>query len=82
MIGKLPRDVRKKAEEELAARYDELHMDKRLERLDAAVAENERRIRDLTREARLPSTHNDYRKLADLLDAAASSRRIMPSCSR
>jgi hypothetical protein len=70
VIGKLPRDVRKKAEEELTARYDELHMDKRLERLDAAVAENERRIRDLTREAEAAVTHNDYRKLADLLDAA------------
>lgn len=70
VIGKLPREVRRKAEQELAARYDELHMDKRLERLDAAVAENERRIRDLTREAEAAVTHNDYRKLADLLDAA------------
>ena len=70
VVGKLPRDVRKKAEEELAARYDELHMDKRLERLDAAVAENERHIRDLTREAETAVTHNDYKKLAALLDAA------------
>lgn len=70
VIGKLPRDVRKKAERELAARYDELHIDKRLERLDAAVAENERRIRNLTHEAEIAVVHNDYRKLADLLDAA------------
>lgn len=70
VIDKLPGDVRKKAERELAARYDELHMDKRLERLDAAVAENERRIRDLTREAEAAIVRNDYRKLADLLDAA------------
>lgn len=70
VIGKLPHDIRQKAERELAARYDELHMDKRLERLDAAVAENERRIRDVTREAEAAVVRNDYRKLADLLDAA------------
>lgn len=70
VIGKLPPEVRKKAERELADRYDELHMDKRLERLDAAVAENERRIRDLTKEAEAAMIRNDYRKLADLLDAA------------
>lgn len=69
-IGKLPRYARKRAEQELAARYEELHMDQRLERLNAAVAENERRIRELTREAEAAVVRHDYRKLADLLDAA------------
>lgn len=58
------------AEQELAARYEELHMNQRLERLNAAVAENERRIRELTREAEAAVVRHDYRKRADLLDAA------------
>lgn len=70
MLGRLPPEARKKADRELGARYAELHMDKRLERLDAAVAENERRIRDLTREAENAVGRYDYRKLAELLEAA------------
>lgn len=97
VLAKLPADVRRKAERELADRYAELHMDKRLERLDAAVAENERRIRELTREAEAALIRNDYRQLADLLDAAqklqahnsklfklidASERRLSDSAQR
>ena len=70
LIDKLPRESRRKAERELAARYAELHMDKRLDRLDAAVAENERRIRDLTGEAQAAVARYDYRQLAELLEAA------------
>ncbi|HOW73773.1 MAG TPA: hypothetical protein PKY77_24490 [Phycisphaerae bacterium] len=70
LIDKLPPESRRKAERELAARYAELHMDKRLDRLDAAVAENERRIGDLTREAQAAVGRHDYRKLAELLEAA------------
>jgi len=69
-VGKLPPKARKTASRELTARYEELKIDKRLERLDGAVAENERRIRDLTLEAQRAVTHYDYRKLADLLEAA------------
>jgi len=70
MVDKLPPDSRRKAERELSARYHELRMEKRLERLDAAVAENERRIRDLTHEAEVAVGRCDYRKLNELLEAA------------
>ena len=45
-------------------------MDKRLERLDNAVAENEKRIRQLTQEAQQSSANYDYQKLVDCLKKA------------
>lgn len=70
LVDRLPPESRKKAERELADRYTELHIEKRLERLDAAVAENERRIRDLTREAEHALAQYDYRRMAELLEQA------------
>ncbi len=60
IIRELPAGARKKASRELSARYHELHLDKRLERLDKAVAENERRIKALTLEAQQATTRYDY----------------------
>jgi hypothetical protein len=51
-FAKLPDSARKKASAGLAARYDEMAgMETRLEHLDQAVAENEKRIRELTAKA-------------------------------
>lgn len=50
-ISSLPPIAKRNAARELAARYKELKLDQRLERLDKAVAENERRIRELARQA-------------------------------
>jgi hypothetical protein len=70
IMDRLPPEARKKASNELTERYAELKLDTRLERLDAAVAENERRIRDLTQDAQKAVARYDYRKLAELLEAA------------
>ena len=63
-------NAKKQASQELAARFKELRLDRRLERLDRAVAENERRVRELTREAEQALARYDYRKLTGLLEAA------------
>jgi len=70
VLNRLPPESRKAASQELAARYEELRLDKRLERLDRATAENERRIREITREAEEALARYDYRKLTDLMEAA------------
>jgi len=67
---KLPDDAKKKAAEELSAAYKELGMDRRLERLDRAVAATEQRIRQLTREADACRAAHDYARLHDVLKAA------------
>ena len=70
VIGKLPRQARDAMTKELSARYQELKLDTRLERLEKVVAENERRIRDITLRARQALAQHDYRALVDLLAAA------------
>ena len=45
-------------------------MDTRLERLDKAVAENEKRIWQLTQEAQQYTANYDYRKLVNCLEQA------------
>jgi hypothetical protein len=67
----LPVSEKKKASAELAARYNQLiDIDTRLERLDRAVAENERRIKDLTGQAQRCAASCDNIKLAETLKAA------------
>jgi len=71
VFSKLPVSEKKKASAELAARYNQLiGIDTRLERLDKAVAENERRIRELTGQAQQYTASYDYQKLTDCLKAA------------
>ena len=71
VFTKLPTSAKKKASAELVARYSEMAgMDTRLERLDNAVAENERRIRQLTQEAQQHSVNYDYQKLVICLKQA------------
>lgn len=70
-IAGLPPEARAAAGRELAVRFKELNLDQRLERLDRAVAENERRIRDLTRQAEADAQAGNYKALADVLKAAS-----------
>ena len=70
VIKELAPASRKQAKRELAERYKELHLDKRLERLDKAVAENERRIKVLTQEAQVALARYDHPKLNELLASA------------
>jgi hypothetical protein len=70
-ISPLPHAARKQLSDMLTSRYQQvLGMDDRMERLDLAVAENERRVRELTLEARQALIRYDYAKLYDLLDKA------------
>ena len=48
-----------------------MKLDQRLERLDRAVAENERRIRQLTQEAQACSQSGDHKRLTEILAAAS-----------
>ena len=67
VMGRLPRQARDAMTKELAARYQQLKLDLRLERLEKVVAENERRVRDLTQQAQQALSQSDYRALVDLL---------------
>ena len=71
VFAKLPTSAKKQAAANLAARYNQLiGMDTRLERLDKAVAETERRIKDLTQKAQQYTTQYDYPKLLECLKGA------------
>ena len=68
---KLPASAKKKAAANMITRYQQLiGIDDRLERLDRAVAENERRIRLLTREAQGVVSRYEFQKVDDLLKRA------------
>jgi hypothetical protein len=70
-FAKLPTSAKKKASEELADAYNQMvGIDTRLERLDKAVAENEKRIRELTEKAREYTVKYDHRGLVEALKAA------------
>jgi len=67
----LPPSVKKKAAVELAVKYGQMiGIETRLERLDRAVAENERRICDLTARARMHTVRYEYRDLFEDLNVA------------
>jgi hypothetical protein len=70
-LDELPAPARAKLGQELAARYAELQLDKRLERLDNAVAEVERRIRALTAQAEACAANHEYPRVEGLLDEAS-----------
>lgn len=71
VFAKLPTPAKKKAASELATRYNQrVGIDTRLERLDKAVAENEKRIRDLTRQAQAYTAKYDHQKLYQTIKAA------------
>ena len=71
VLATLPASAKKKAAAELADRYNQIiGIDTRLERLDRAVAENEKRIRDLTGQAQRYTANYDYPQLHGCLKAA------------
>ena len=75
-FAKLPTSTRKKAAAQLAARYNQIvGIDTRLERLDKAVAETERRIRELTARARQHTARYEHQKLIGCLKAAEKLQR-------
>lgn len=62
---------KKKASAKLMAQYKQMTgMDTRIERLDTSVAENEKRIRELTRQAQIYAAKYDHRGLHDTIKAA------------
>ena len=76
VFAKLPTSAKKKAATELAARYNQIiGIDTRLERLDKAVAENERRIKEMTGQAQKYSANYEHQKLCDCLKAAQKLQR-------
>jgi endonuclease III len=71
VFTKLPASVKKQAAAHLSDRYKQIiGVDARIERLDKAVAETERRIRDLTAQAQRYAAQYDYQNLHDSLKAA------------
>jgi ABC-type transporter Mla subunit MlaD len=71
VFARLPTSAKKKAAADLAARYNQIiGTDTRLERLDKAVAENEKRIRDLTRQAQTHAAKYNHQKLYETIKAA------------
>ena len=70
-FARLPASAKKQAAANLAGRYNQvIGIDTRLERLDKAVAETERRIRDLTAQAQQYAAQRDQRRLQDTLKTA------------
>jgi hypothetical protein len=70
VIDKMPGPEKGKLAQELQARFKELKLDVRLERLDRAVAQAELKIRELTAQAQRYLQANDYQKLVSVLDQA------------
>lgn len=71
VFARLPTSTKKKAAAELAAGYNQVvGLDTRLERLDKAVAENEKRIRELTKKAQERALKYDHRGIVDCLKDA------------
>ena len=70
-LAKMPPEAKARISRELVKRYSELKLDLRIERLDKAVAANERKIRELTRDAQQRLQSHDYRRLTDILEAAS-----------
>lgn len=74
-FSNLSPQARKKAGEAIAASYQELRLDGRLERLDKAVAANELRIRNLTQQAQQDLAAGNYPRLANVLEEASKLQR-------
>lgn len=70
-FAKLPPSASKRAAEVLADRYRQMvGIETRMERLDRAVAENEKRIRELTGSAQRYAAGYDHKRLYQSLNAA------------
>lgn len=74
-LARLPPQARRQAASELAAVFKELRFDTRIERLDRAVAANEKRVRDLTQQAQALLQSGDHRGLVDVLKVASTLQK-------
>ncbi|MBN2561024.1 MAG: hypothetical protein JXQ75_08850 [Phycisphaerae bacterium] len=85
-ISRLPPQAKRKAASELSARYRELKLDLRIERLDKAAAVNERRVRELTKQAEAYLAEHNHKKLVDVLNDAKKlqghNARLLKTISR
>jgi len=70
VMNTLPAPKKRLASWELKKRYQELHLDQRLSRLNQAVTEFERRIRDLTGRAQKAVAQYEFKKVEGLLKEA------------
>jgi hypothetical protein len=76
LVAKLPVSAKKKISADLVDRYKHIiGIDTRLQRLDRAVAEIERRIYQLTREAEKYTSQSDPKKLHDAIKTAEKLQR-------
>jgi uncharacterized small protein (DUF1192 family) len=76
LVAELPASAKKKISADLAGRYKHIiGIDTRLQRLDRAVAEIERRIYQLTREAEKYTAQSNPKKLHDSIKAAEKLQR-------
>ena len=80
--GRLPARGRRQLSEQLQQQYREIGLELRLERLDRAAAEVEKRIGDITKQAEDASTSYDFRKLHDLLKAGEKLQKQNTSLFR
>lgn len=74
-VGRLPKVARRKAGEELAARYQELQLDVRMERLDRTAAAIEQRVRELTLEAGRRLADGDRERAEEMIQRAVKLQR-------
>ncbi len=74
-VSRLQPKARRRAGRELRARYTELKIDGRIERLDKTVAAYEKRIRDLTQQAEEYLAAHEYQKLAGVLEDATKLQK-------
>jgi len=70
VIRNAPAPTKRKIQHELSARYRELQIDVRVERLDKAVVDTERRVRELTSQAIQYLEQHHYQALPAVLEAA------------
>lgn len=70
VLGKTPLSMRGNLKKQIHETVKEIGLDKRLERLDKAVAENERRIKELTQQAQDSLARGDYPGLENTLRKA------------
>lgn len=71
LIRNLPVESKRKLSQELIAEYNKMvDIDQRIERVDYIVAENEKRIMEITKQAQTYAKRYNYRKLTELLENA------------
>jgi len=71
LTRKLPLPVKKRLSKDIVNRYNKIiDVDKRIERLDAMAAKNEKRIKDLTQQAEQYALNYNYKGLTDIIEQA------------